>query len=104
MGSAWAEILSTELGTVPSFHPFFLKIYYFLLLFVCICFVCRYPCVLGACGGQERVLDPLEQELQTVFSYRMGAGNWSWVFGRAADAFNRWAISPDPSCVLDHLM
>lgn len=75
MEKAWAEILSTEIGTLPSFRPFFFKIYYFLLLFVCICFVCRYPCVLCACGDQERVLDPLEQEWQTVFSYRMGAEN-----------------------------
>ena len=34
--------------------------------------------------------------LQTVLSYHVGAGNWTAVFGRAADGLNRWAISPGP--------
>ena len=35
----------------------------------------RTMCVPGACGGQKRVSDPLELELQKVVSHRVGAGN-----------------------------
>ena len=40
-------------------------------LCVCLCTTCE-P---GACGGQERSLDPLERELQTVGSNHVGVGN-----------------------------
>jgi hypothetical protein len=49
------------------------------LLLVCVC----ATCVIGACRGQERALDPLELELDTVVSHQVGAnvgaGNQTWV-------------------------
>jgi hypothetical protein len=36
----------------------------------CLCFVC----ISGACGGEERVLDPLELELPVVVSCHTGTG------------------------------
>lgn len=37
------------------------------------CFACTM-CVPGAGGGQKRVLDPLELELQVVGSHHVGVG------------------------------
>lgn len=42
------------------------------------CLACLYVCILfifGACGGQKRVLDPLELEFRMVVSHQVGAGN-----------------------------
>jgi hypothetical protein len=38
-----------------------------------------YICVPGAHRGQKLALDPLEQELQIVMSYQVGAGNQTQV-------------------------
>ena len=43
-------------------------------LFVCVC-VGVPLCVPGAGGGQKRVSDPLELELQTVVSHFVGTGS-----------------------------
>lgn len=37
--------------------------------------VYRVACMPGACGGQERAMDPLELELQVVVSHCVRAGN-----------------------------
>lgn len=38
---------------------------------------CVYP---GAHRDQERVLDPLELELEIVVNHLVGSGNQTWVF------------------------
>jgi hypothetical protein len=47
-------------------------------MYVCMCTVC----VSGASGAQERILDPLELEAQTVGSYHVGAGKQIWLLCR----------------------
>ena len=70
-----------------------------LLFFKKIC-VCVCVCVCGVHGGQKRVSDPLELELQVVVSRLM------WVLvtelrssTRAARALNTLATSPAPKLV-----
>lgn len=63
-------------------------------------FVCMYtyvPQVSIALRGQEKVLGPLELDLQMVVSCHVGAGNWTRVLWKSAvDAPNYWAISLSP--------
>lgn len=49
-----------------------------------------------SCGGQKKEWKPLDFELQIVMSLHVGAGNWIWVLGRAANAFTHWAVSLVP--------
>lgn len=69
---------------------------------MCKC-VCVYKCVrvcvyvhcvhTGACGGQQRASDPLNQELQTGKS-RMGAGNQTQALCKSRKPPNVLSISP----------
>ena len=52
------------------------SVYVHICLYVHVCFVCMCiwvstMCVLGACGGQKRVSDSLELELDTVLSHHV---------------------------------
>ena len=49
----------------------------------------------GARGGQKRVLDPLEVELQMFVSYHIGSGKQALVLCKNNKCFNP-AISPAP--------
>lgn len=42
----------------------------------------------GACGGQKRVSNPLELELQMVRSYHVDAGIQTWFPAGATNALN----------------
>lgn len=53
-------------------------------------------CVTGVWGDQERAVDLLEPELRTIVTHRVGAGNQTRFFERAASASNCWAISSTP--------
>lgn len=62
-----------------NLHKFFkhFKFYYFTLyvcVFICV-YMCASHCTLHACGGQKRVLDPLEQERHMNSSFHMGTRN-----------------------------
>jgi hypothetical protein len=53
-----------------------------LLIFIlCIWIFCQHINMCTTCmpGDQERVLDPLELELQIVVSYHVGIRNQTWV-------------------------
>lgn len=65
--------------------------YLFILTWVCSLYVCLCTCVPGVFRGQERVLDSLQLELQTLVNCCVSAQNQ--VSGRAARALNHWAIS-----------
>ena len=58
-----------------------------------LCVFCLHVCIcttflLGAHGGQKRVLDSLEIELWVVINHCVGAGNQTWVPARATRALN----------------
>lgn len=57
-------------------------------VYVCIAYECN------TCGGQKRVLDALELELQTTVGYHVDTGNRLGSYGRTASAFNCRASSP----------
>lgn len=50
------------------FHSFSNNILWSWLFCLCIC-------MCGVCGGQKRIPDPSDLELETVISYHVGAGN-----------------------------
>lgn len=50
-------------------------------------YVCE-PHVCYACQGQERLLNPLELELQGVVNNHVGAGNETGASAKAANAVN----------------
>lgn len=66
---------------VESSHSFHIAVLFFIALFIfCIrvfgLHVCLYTAhVSGAHGGQKRIVNPLELELQMVVSCHMGAGS-----------------------------
>lgn len=64
------------------------KSIFYLFTYVHCCFACMHVC--------ERVLDPLELELQTSVSCYVLNGNWTWVLWRATSTPDHWAISPAP--------
>lgn len=59
------------------------------LLFIVFAWVFGLPvglyttCMPDVHGGQKRVSDLLELELQTVVNYRVGAGDQTWVFSQS---------------------
>lgn len=60
------------LTTIVSLKNY-LKKYYMHGCFVCVCLSASYAC--SILGGWKRLPDPLEQELQTIVSLYVGAGN-----------------------------
>lgn len=78
-----------------------------LFLFRFICFIlhvwsfylhlCMFTtCVLGACGGQERVSDALELQLQTVLTHHVGTANCTLVVCKSISDLKCCVISPAP--------
>lgn len=62
------------LTTIASLKNY-LKKYYMCGCFVCVCLSASYAC--SILGSWKRVPDPLEQELQTIVSLYVCAGNWN---------------------------
>ena len=54
-------------------------------------------CVLGACGGQERVSNALELQLQTVLIHHVGIQNQTKVLCKS----NKWSTE---LCLQRHLV
>lgn len=63
---------------------------------LCLC-VCMFVCMCSAYGDQEKASDPLELELQVGISHNVGARNQTWVFCKAASAFNHWMFLSSPA-------
>lgn len=59
----------------PELHRKTMSLFFYFcrIYFMFECFACTM-CVPGAGGGQKRVLDPLELELQVVGSHHVGVG------------------------------
>jgi hypothetical protein len=61
-------------------YTFLKDVFYFMCVIVLpACMQSRTMCVPDACGGQKRMPNPLELELQVVVSHHVGAGNQIWV-------------------------
>lgn len=59
--------------------------------------VCIYTThVPSVCGAHNRLLDPLELDLEIMLNQQEGAVIWTWVPARASHAPNHWATSPAP--------
>lgn len=59
---------------------------YFCFMCVSACLYARIPCVCSSFGGQKKVLDPQELELQTAVSHCVDLGTEPRSFARAASA------------------
>jgi hypothetical protein len=92
----WAEIFQKNINLwVPRFR-------FLMYVYECetSCAYVRHMHTWGP-GGQKRVSDPQELELQLVVGGHVGAGTESRTSTRAISVLNYWAISPSPviSCL-----
>lgn len=46
--------------------------------------LCAYHVLPGTCGGQRKVLDPLEMESEMVVSFHVGSGNLAQVLWKSS--------------------
>lgn len=55
-----------------------------------------HACVCGTHGGQKRLSDPVEPQLQETALTRVGAGNPTWVLCKGGKHFLTTVPSPQP--------